>query len=93
MNRNGRPRHLQFTLPHKRDRRIDMKKAVIEPLALVATPGQDEDGTFPVVTAKNFLGKQLADFSSSRFDRANVGGDPITLREQGLVHAWFSTPL
>ena len=78
--------HLQITVPHKRDRCIDMKKAVIEPLVLFATPGQDEDGTFPVVTAKNFLGKQLADFSSSRFNRSDVGGDPITLREQGLVH-------
>jgi len=58
-----------------------MMNAIIEPLALFATPCQDENGTFPFVTAKNFLGKQLTDFRGSRFDRSNVGGDPITLRE------------
>ena len=44
---------LQIAVPHERDRCIDLKKTVIEPLTLFATPGQHEDGTFPVVTVKN----------------------------------------
>jgi len=58
-----------------------MMKAGIEPLSLCSTLGQDENCPFPLVTAKHILGKQLADFSSSRFDRSDIGGDPITLRE------------
>jgi hypothetical protein len=85
------PFHLQFTVPHQRDRCIDMTKSIIEPLTLFATPDQDEHSAFPVITTKNFFGKQLTDFSSSGFDRADVGSDPITLREQGFVHAWYSS--
>ena len=39
---------LQIAVPHERDRCIDLKKTVIEPLTLFPTPGQHEDGTFPV---------------------------------------------
>jgi hypothetical protein len=39
------------------DRRIETTKAVVEPLPFCSTTGQDEDGTFPVVTAKNLIGE------------------------------------
>jgi hypothetical protein len=68
---------------------VDVKKAVVEPLPLFAALRQDEDGTLPVVTAKNLISEQLADFSSSRFDGSDAGRDPVTLRVQVLyVHAW-----
>ena len=56
-------------------------KTVVETFSLCSTFGQYEDGTFPRVTAKNVLGKQLTDFSCSRFDCSGVGDDPITLCE------------
>jgi hypothetical protein len=82
---------LQITIPHKRDRCVEMMKAIVEPLSLCPTLSQDENGLFPIVAAKDFLGKQLADFSSARLDRSDVRGDPITLLMQVLyVHAWAS---
>jgi hypothetical protein len=68
-----------------------VKQAIVEPLSLSPTLGQDPHSPFPLVTAKNFLGKQLADFSRARFDGSEGGGDPITLGKQGCyVHS--STP-
>jgi hypothetical protein len=68
-----------------------MNNAIIEPLSLFSTLGKDEGRAVPVVTVKNLISEQLADFSRSRFDGADVGGDPIALRVQVLyVHA--STP-
>ncbi len=57
----------------------------MKPLSLYSTLGQDVSGPLPLVSAKHILDKQLAEFSSSRFNRSDLGGDPITLREQGLV--------
>src|SRR5688572_901430 len=78
---------LQIALPHKCDRCINMKEALVEALSLCSTLGQDENRPLPLVGAKHILGKQLAEFSSARFDRSDLGGDPLTLREKGLVHA------
>ena len=78
---------LQITVPHERDCRIDMQKAVVKPLSLRSKLGQDTNGPFPIVATKHFLGKQLADCSRACLDRSDVSGDPITLREHGLFHA------
>ena len=59
---------------------------LIEPLSLCSTLGQDKSGPLPLVGAKHILGKQLTEFSSSHLDGSDLGGDPVTLREQGLVH-------
>ena len=58
---------LQIAVPHKCDRCIDLKEALVEPLSLCSTLRQDEGGPLPLVGAKNILGKQLAEFSCSRF--------------------------
>ena len=83
---SGVPQRLQIAVPHKCDRCIDVKKAFAKPLSLCSTLGQDVSGPLPLVSAKHILDKQLAEFSSSRFNRSDLGGDPITL-QQGLVHA------
>jgi hypothetical protein len=64
-----------------------MNNAVVEPLPLFSTLGQDEDRAVPVVIAKNLGSEQLTDFSSSRFDGSDAGRDPMTLCVQVLyVH-------
>jgi hypothetical protein len=72
-----------------RDRCIDLKKVVVESFPLFSTPGQDEGGTFPIVTANNFIGKQLTNFSSPRSDGGDVVDHLIAFRTQIFhdVHA------
>ena len=58
-----------------------MMEALVEPLSLCSTLGKDENGLLPLVSAKHILRKQPTKFSSSRFDRSDIGGDLITVRE------------
>lgn len=48
---------LQIAVPHKCDRCIDLKEALVEPLSLCSTLRQDEGGPLPLVGAKNILGQ------------------------------------
>ena len=62
-----------------------MMERRVEPLALCSTFRKHAGGPLSLVSTERILGKQLAEYSSPRFDRSDLGGDPITLRKQGLV--------
>ncbi len=60
---------------------IDMQKAVVEPLALLAAPAQDENSTLPFLVAKNIIRQQLADLGRTRLDGSDTSDQAVTLRE------------
>ena len=70
------------------NRCIEMNNALVEPLALFSTLDEHKNSAIPILTTKSLISEQLADFSRSRFDGSDAGGDPMTLCVQVLyVHA------
>ena len=56
---------LQLTFPHQFHSCIDREETDIEPLTFGSTTCKNENGTFPIRTAKSTLSQQSAELCSS----------------------------